>query len=187
MKQLAHAAIIRHTPTISSNKSAFSLPAFILIFIIFILTFGFWNMYDHQIQKSYSAAIEPNMYQSIRQITDKGPTIINQSATLGNISIVEKVDNRAFLVSDGERVLLLLVPDSLNAQPIEEDMASNTPGYLIIRGTIKAYDQQTKEKYHLQNSDDPILKKQTIYLEITEKPEYNHKQLENDILNSQSI
>ncbi len=139
-------------------------------------------MYNRESQKEHAQAIKPNMFESIKQITQKAPAYLNQSVTLGNIRIVEKISNKAFLTSDGESVLLLLVGDNLNGEKIS-DMIADTPGYLILRGNIRTFDQETIKKYQLQTTDDPLIGKQTIYLEITEMPQYNHKQMENDVFN----
>ncbi|MDO8513696.1 MAG: hypothetical protein Q7S37_04300 [bacterium] len=169
-------------PSRETIRDFFSLPTFIFISILVLITVGFWNMYNKE-YPTQPTPLEPNMYSTIRDITNSKDIILNQSVTLGNVGIIDKIQENSFIVSDGESILLVIVPKQISQDTVTQKI-SKIPEFFTIRGKIRALDENAIHKYQLSLDNNPLVKKQKLYLEISQAPEINFLNPEDELWNS---
>lgn len=177
-------ATFTYVTTRTLRRPIFSLPFFIIITCLLLIAYGFWNMYNQEYQKQVALSYDSHKYQTIKELTNPRKNLINQSVTLGNVGVIDKIENSSYLISDGENVLIVIVPENLDFKKIDEKI-SNTPDFLTLRGVVKKFNQSTIDQYHLPVTNYPLLKKQAVYLQLSDTPEVDYKLFESNLLDNQ--
>ncbi len=136
-----------------SKLDLFSLPTFIFLSTLVLITYGIWNSY----QQDFYTLGSTNRQSYNREIPEKSTFMVDENTTITNLGVIDVMDEKNFIVSDGQNIMLVRIPDQINTQNFSNIIYSK-PDRLSVTGKLKPTNQQVVNNYVSLNLNNNLLK-----------------------------